>query len=81
MSKQSLNLSLEESAIERGRSYSQRHGTSISKLVNDFLEQLPVDEPPEGVELTPTVRRLLGAAKGGPGEEDYRRHLLEKYGR
>jgi hypothetical protein len=26
------------------------------------------------------VRRLLGIAVGGPDREDYRRHLVEKYG-
>jgi hypothetical protein len=26
------------------------------------------------------VRRLLGIAVGGPDREDYRRHLIEKYG-
>lgn len=34
----------------------------------------------EGLELTPTVRRLLGVARGDLGREDYRHHLLEKYG-
>jgi hypothetical protein len=26
------------------------------------------------------VRRLLGVAAGGPDREEYRRHLVEKYG-
>ena len=81
MSKQSVNLSLEEAAVERGRRYSQRHGTSISKLVNDFLERLPMEESAGEPELTPTVRRLLGVAKGGLDEEDYHRYLLEKHSR
>jgi len=31
-------------------------------------------------ELTPTVRRLLGVVRGGTDREDYRAHVLQKYG-
>jgi hypothetical protein len=33
------------------------------------------------LELTPGVRKLLGAGAGDADEENYHRHLLEKYGR
>jgi len=33
------------------------------------------------LELTPSVRKLLGAGAGDADEEDYHCHLLEKYGR
>lgn len=32
-------------------------------------------------ELSPAVRALLGAGAGPADEEDYRAHLMEKYGR
>jgi hypothetical protein len=81
MAKQSVNLSLEHEAVERARRYSARHGTSISKLVNDYLANLPVDEERERPELTPAVRRLLGVAAGKADRDDYHRYLEEKYGR
>ena len=81
MPKERLNLSVERAAIERGRRYSKRHRTSISRLVNEFLSSLPVDEEGRAQKLTPTVRHLLGIAAGGPDLEEYRRHVLEKYGR
>lgn len=81
MAKDRINLSIERSAVERGRRYSKLHGTSISKLVSDFLSSLPGDEGNGGERLTPTVKRLLGVAAGGPSREDYRRYLLDKYGR
>ncbi|MSR22347.1 MAG: toxin-antitoxin system protein [Gemmatimonadetes bacterium] len=80
MGKERLHLSVERVAIERGRRYSELHRTSISKLVHDFLSSLPVDEDGRRARLTPAVRRLLGVAAGGADVEDYRRHLLEKYG-
>lgn len=81
MSKRSLNLSIEEDTIERARAYSERHGTSLSRLVGEFLERLvrSVSDREED-ELSPTVRRLIGIGAGETGEEDYRRHLLDRYG-
>jgi len=78
MAKKRLNITLDHNAAERARRYSQRHNTSISRLVGEFLSQLPDEETDR--ELTPTVSRLLGVAKGGPDREQYRRHLLDKYG-
>ena len=73
------NLSLDPAAVERGERYSERHATSLSQLVSDLLLRLPADD--EEADLTPTVRRLMGIAKGDVDEEDYRQHLLDKYGR
>lgn len=79
MPKQRLNLTIDPGVIERARRYSERHHTSISHLVGQFLASLPGDEPHSVEDLTPTVRRLLGVAKGGPDRDDYRKHLLEKH--
>lgn len=78
MSKDRLNLTVDREAIERARRYSERHDTSISRLVNDFLSALPLEAAEE--ELTPRVRRLMGVASGEADREAYRRHLVEKYG-
>lgn len=73
------NLSLDPAAVERGERYSEIHSTSLSQVVSDLLMRLPIDDGE--AELTPTVRRLLGIAKGGAGEEDYHQYLLDKHGR
>lgn len=79
MSRVTKNLSLDPAAVERGERYSERHSTSLSKVVSDLLLRLPLDEGEP--ELSPTVRRLRGIAKGDVDEEDYREHLLDKYAR
>lgn len=79
MTKQRLNLTVDPEVVERARRYSERNHTSISNLVGDFLASLPADEPLEGDELTPAVRRLVGIAKGGLDRSDYRKHLVEKH--
>lgn len=80
MPKQNLNLSVERDSVERGQRYSRRHGVSISKLVDEFLAHLPVDEEPME-RLTPDVRSLIGIGAGNADRGSYRKHLLEKYGR
>ena len=81
MTKKRLNITLEPEVIERARRYCQRHDTSISQLVGGFLSTLATPKPAgEEADLPPAVQRLHGIAKGGPDQEDYRRHLLEKYG-
>lgn len=78
MAKKRLNITLDPAAAARARRYSQRHKISISRLVGEFLSQLPDEDRDR--DLTPVVSRLVGIAKGGPDRAKYRRHLLEKYG-
>ncbi len=80
MPKKRLNITLDADVVERARRYTRRHDTSISGLVGEFLAHLPDDEGSGADDLSPAVARLLGVARGGPDREDYRRHLLEKYG-
>jgi hypothetical protein len=78
MAKKRLNITINPEAADRARRYTERHKTSISRLVGEFFSRLP-DEEEEVAELTPTVKRLKGIAKGGPDREAYRRHLLKKH--
>ena len=81
VSKVPKNLSLEPEAVARGERYGRLHGKSLSQLVNDFLQALPLTAPPAAT-LSPLVRRLRGIAAGGKaGRAEYRRHLLRKHGR
>ena len=81
MAKQSKNLSLDPEAVRRGERFSELHHTSISQLVNSFLSNLPIESEEQEGTFSPAVRRLLGIGSGNTNAEDYRRHLLEKYGR
>jgi hypothetical protein len=76
MSLTKLTLSVDEALVEKARAYSQRRGTSISKMVSRFLAALPDGEE----EYTPTVRRLLGILPPETDIAEYHRHLEEKYG-
>lgn len=81
MAKRSKNLSLDADAVRRGERYSELHRTNVSQLVSNFLSTLPVDAGEQGSDLSPAVRRLLGVGSENVDVADYRRHLVEKYGR
>lgn len=87
MAKTPTNLSVDPAVMERGKLYGQRHGTSVSQLVGDFLANLPSDDV--GPEFSSLVTLLYGIA--APATHDlstdrvdpvdaYHRHIDSKYG-
>ena len=75
MALKKLTLSVDEDVIRKAKRYSQRHETSLSKLVTDFLSKL-VDT--EGTR-TPIVSRLRGILPRDLDVDEYRRHLERKH--
>ena len=75
MALKKLTLSVDEDVILKAKRYSQRHETSLSKLVTDFLSRL-VDT--EG-KRTPIVSRLRGILPQDIDVDEYRRHLERKH--
>ena len=79
-----LTLSVDEAVVERAKAFARRGETSISALVERYLEALTHPVPrrsrPGDGELPPVTARLAGllGRKGGD-REAYRRHLDEKY--
>ena len=76
MAKVVKNLTLDPEAVERGERFSRKRGTTVSRIVSDFLSGLP-DESDDA--LAPAVGRLLGIAKGKGDERAYHRYLEQKY--
>jgi hypothetical protein len=70
-----LTLSVDEDVIRKAKRYSQRHETSLSKLVTDFLSRL-VDT--EGTR-TPVVSRLRGILPRGIDVDEHRKYLEQKH--
>jgi hypothetical protein len=76
-----LTLKLNKKVIERAKKYALKENTSLSRLVEDYLDVL--SEPLEAEsELTPLVKRLSGVArvpKNYDSKKDYSKYLEEKY--
>ncbi len=75
-----LTLRLDDDLIRLAKSYAAESGKSLSQIVSDYFALLTA-EPRDGeAHTTPLVRSLRGALRGAEvEEEDYRRHLEEKY--
>ena len=71
-----LTLSVDEKVIERAKRFAEKRGTSVSRLVEQYLDLLA--RPPKLRDDTPVLRQLRGILKKGDSK-DYRRHLVEKY--
>jgi hypothetical protein len=78
MSKRPKNLLLDDEALSRAESYCREHGTTLSRLVNDFFLALP-DMDERDPFKSPIVERLMYASAYGPFEGDTYRDYL--YGR
>jgi len=74
-----LTLRMEEAIIRKAKSEALRRGTSVSRMVEEFIE-VAGDAGPTKRRLPPLTASLLGILKGrGLSMEDYRKHLREKY--
>jgi len=75
-----LTLRLDERLIRNAKRHSAKSGKSVSKLIADYFALIDTDEDIPGANITPRVCSLIGSLKGATvTEEDYRRHLEDKY--
>jgi hypothetical protein len=71
---------MDEESIQRAKEHAKVSGKSLSRMVEDYFALLGAQEQEDDEELTPIVRSLRGALKGGDvTEQDYYRYLEEKY--
>ena len=79
MGKSKLTLSVDTQIVRRAKEFADRHDTSVSALVEDFLRRLDEGERWAAGKGAPIVARLRGLGAPSGGREEYRRHLEEKY--
>jgi len=77
--KKKLTLRMDDDAIERAKEYATERGISVSQLVENFFEALETDGKRQ-VDMSPLVKSLWGTLEDEDiDEQDYRKHLEEKY--
>lgn len=75
-----LTLSVDARVVARAKSFAQKRGTSVSRLVERYLDAVSSPAAPAGEDLPPVTRRLFGALRGQKVERaDYLAHLDHKY--
>lgn len=72
-----LTLSVDGEVVERAKLFAERRGTSLSALVERYLDLLARDTAPP-VEEPPVLARLRGILSAAAPDQ-HRRHLERKY--
>lgn len=76
-----LTLKLDETIIEKAKNYAKAKKTSLSDLVENYLQQLTNDKKSTR-KITPLVKSLSGVIslpKGYDAKKDYTDYLTNKY--
>lgn len=73
-----LTLSIDEDVVRRAKRYAETRGTSVSRLVEKYLDAVSRNKKRESVR-SPSLQRLRGILRKPAGRDDYRKHLAEKY--
>ena len=74
-----LTLRMDESVVKKAKQEAQRRGKSVSRMVAEYIESLG-SRPALEKSLPPVTASLIGVLKGKQvSEEEYRKHLREKY--
>lgn len=78
-----LTLRLNDRVIERAKLYARSHKTSLSKMIESYLDSLTKEKGKEkNISITPLVESLSGVIDL-PTDFDYKKeygdYLIEKY--
>jgi len=73
-----LTLKLKRETISKGKSFARRKKTSLSRLIENYLDKLTgVENEPE---ISPIVKSLCGIlAKNASHKSEYADYLIRKY--
>jgi hypothetical protein len=75
-----LTLSVDSRVVERAKEYAAQRGTSVSQLVEQYLEHLSRPTPSSEEAVTPLLRQLRAELKGVSVDiRDYQQYLRRKY--
>lgn len=75
-----LTLSVDDRVIERAKRYAARRSTSVSRLVEQYLDTLSRSPAKSDHALPPVLARLRAEWKGAAVDgSSYREYLTRKY--
>jgi len=77
-----LTLKLNDQVIEKAKEYAKKKNTSLSKLIESYLQFLTSGRQPDSDEITPLVKSLSGLldqTKLSDNKVAYKKHLSKKY--
>lgn len=76
--KRKLTVRVDARWIKEAKEYAAKHNTSLSKLISEFLRNLPEKSSPG--QDTPILKRVSGFLPSDISVQEHRTHLEDKYG-
>ncbi len=76
-----LTLKLEQTVIEKAKDYAKEHKTSLSKLIENYLQKVTSDHNKQEY-ITPLVKSLSGIIQYTADtntKESYKEFIINKY--
>ncbi|WP_162339977.1 DUF6364 family protein [Cyclobacterium salsum] len=77
-----LNLKLNQKIIEKAKEYASNNNTSLSRIVEAYLQSLTTENDSSEFEISPFVKSIATGTEI-PADLDYKKeysdYLLEKY--
>lgn len=74
-----LTVRVDQNWIEPAKRYARHHGTSLSRLISEYLRSLSDQDTEPLAAEAPILQRLTGILPSEASVEDYRRHLRDKH--
>jgi hypothetical protein len=74
-----LTIRIPRDLLDEARQYAADNRTTLTRLVSEYLRRLAARR--DQLADAPIVRRLSGLLPEDVSQDDYRKHLEEKYGR
>ncbi len=77
-----LTLKLDQQVIEKAKIYAKSRKTSVSKLIQNYLQHITEKSPKQEDDISPIVKSLSGIIKlpkNHDAKKEYGEHLTKKY--
>jgi hypothetical protein len=76
MQETKLTVRVPRDLLENIKRYAAKNNTTLTNLIEAYLRRIPTQEP---FDHAPIVQRLSGTLSQNVSEQDYKKHLEEKY--
>ncbi len=80
-----LTLKLKRDSIKRAKAFAKKQGTSLSRMVEDYFDQISPSVPVAADDdISPEIKALIGVIslpKDHDWKKDYQEHVIKKYSR
>ena len=77
-----LTIKLDHKVIEKAKNYARNSKTSLSNIIESYLQKLTSGSESEEDDITPLVKSLSGIVKNSNWEKaklDYKLYLKQRY--